>query len=409
MSFLEMSLMGSAMILCILLLRMLSRSRLPGIVLSAMWAAALLRLLIPVEIPSVLSIAGLVKRSGQTTGMALPAQTWTDTMPISPLVIIWLCGAALCALFFLLVGMKQRRVLKTALPAVMTPELRAALHDQHLSREVAIFTSDRISTPMTYGLLKPRIVLPSPMKLYGQELKFVIAHECGHILRFDTAIKGVLLFAVCLHWFNPLVWLMAALCRRDMEINCDRRVLKAFGTNARALYAKTLLGLEERKRFSGMLMGCFSVSPLETRIRSIMAGKKSSFASTLAAIAAFGCAAAVFSTSQGSMPYVTTGSVQITTVPMSLYDTRQLNTTETAVYIMSGDVLTAAQPGLRLAAPYITVSGQLSRSTPAQTATSVSVKYGDVLAVVAENAAGPAVAAPVYGMTYTLSDNGIQH
>jgi hypothetical protein len=173
--------------------------------------------------------------------------------------------------------------------------------------------------------------------------------------------------------------------------------------------SKSKLPVEERKRFSGMLMGCFSVSPLETRIRSIMAGKKSSFASTLAAIAAFGCAAAVFATSQGSMPYVTTGSVQITTVPMSLYDTRQLNTTETAVYIMSGDVLEAGQTALGLAAPYITVSSQLSRSTPAQNATSVSVKYGDVLAVAAENTADPAVAVPVYGMTYTLSDNGIQH
>lgn len=409
MSFLEMSLMGGAMILCILLLRMLSRRRLPGIALSVMWAATLFRLLIPVEITSALSIAGLVKGAGQSTGMVLPAQTMPDTMSVSPLVILWLCGAALCALFILLVGMKQRRVLKTALPAPMTPELRAALNCQHLHRKVAVYTSDRISTPMTYGLLRPRIVLPSPVTLDRQELNFVIAHECGHILRRDTAKKCVLLFAVCLHWFNPLVWLMASICRRDMELDCDRRVLNAFGANARANYAKTLLGLEERKRFSGILMECFSVSPLETRIRSIMAGKKSSFAGTLAAIAAYGCAAAVFATSQGSMPFVTTGSVSITTVPMSLYDTRQLNASQVTAYVISGDVLAAGQHGLKLAEPYITVSGQLSQSTLAQTATSISVNYVDVLAVAADNAASPAVAVPAYSMSYTLKDSNIQH
>jgi bla regulator protein blaR1 len=409
MSFLEMSLMGGAMILCILLLRMILGDRLPAVILSTMWAAAVLRLLLPVTIPSPISMMAFVKGLSQPNAMTLPARAVPNTVSISPFVLIWLCGAALCALFFLVAYLGQRRVLKTALPATMTMELKAALHDQHLVSKVAVFTSDRISTPMTYGLKKPRIVLPSHMKLYGQELNFVIAHECGHILRRDTAKKCVLLFAVCLHWFNPLVWLMAAMCRRDMELDCDRRVLKACGHNARANYAKTLLCLEERKRFSGMVMECLSVSPLEERIRSIMSGKKATLSSALASIAVYFCAAAVFATSPGALPSVTASSVWITTVPLNSYDTRQLNASEAAVYVMSGDVLAAGQTGLLTTAPYITVSSLKSQDTLSETAASVSVNYGGAIAVATENAVVPAIAMPVYSMTYTLKDSGIQH
>jgi beta-lactamase regulating signal transducer with metallopeptidase domain len=402
MSFLEMSLMGGAMILCILILRMFSRGRLPAIIVSAMWAAALLRLLLPVEIPSALSIAGLIKQISQPAVMTLPNRLVPNTEPMMPLVFIWLCGAVLCALFFLLAGIRQRRVLNTALPAPMTPELISALHDQRLPRHIAVYTSDRISTPLTYGMIKHRIVLPSSMAISGQELNYVIAHEGGHILRRDALKKCVLLFAVCVHWFNPLVWLMAAVCRRDMELNCDRRVLKAYGPEARARYARTLLGLEERRRFSGILMDCLSVSPLEERIRTIMAGKKSSIAGILAAIAVFGCSAAMFATSPGTLPSVTASSIWITTVPLASYDTRQLNTSEAAVYIMRG------QTGLQFAAPYITVSSQISRITLADTAAAFLVNDSGTVSVVAGNAADPAVL-PVYSMTYTIKDRYIQH
>ena len=409
MSFLEMSLMGGAMILCILLLRMISRGRLPAAILSAMWAAAVLRLLLPVIIPSPISMAAFVKGLAQQTAITMPARAVPNAEPVSPFVWIWLCGAALCALFFLAACFCQRHVLKTALPLSMTPELKAALQDQRLSRKVPVFASDRISTPLTYGLFKPRIVLPSCMKLGGQELKFVIAHECGHILRRDMAKKYVLLFAVCLHWFNPLVWLMAAMCRRDMELDCDRRVLKACGQNARANYAKTLLCLEERKRFSGMLMECFSKSPLEARIRSIMAGKKASLTSALASMAVFMCAAAVFATSAGTLPSVTASSVWITAAPLASYDAWQTNAPDASVYIMSGNVLTAGQTGLFTAAPYVTVSSLSSQDTFSGAAASVSVKYNGVVSVASEDAVMPAVQVPVYGMTYTIKDAGTQH
>ncbi len=407
MSFLEMSLMGSAMVLCILLLRHLTRGRLPAAVLSAMWAAANLRLLVPLEIPSALSIVGLVRQAGQISSVTLPARPVPNLAPLSPLTFVWLCGAALCGLFFLLTNFRQRRALKMALPASMTEEIKTALAAQHLSRTVALYTSDRIASPLTYGIWKPRIVLPSHMALTGDEMSFVMAHECAHIKRHDAAKKYILLAAVCLHWFNPLIWLMAAACRRDMEINCDRQVLKTYGPHMRASYARTLLGLEERKRFCGVLMECLSSGPLEERVRSIMAGRKTTVAGMLAAVMVFVCASAVFATSPGAQATVTASTVWLSSAPLVAFDARQVQSSEASVYVWNGGVLASGQQGVELAAPVVAVSEWLPASMLAKTAASVSIKYVGATDVSNEYATVTAAPVPVYSTAYIIQDRGI--
>jgi len=409
MSFLEMSLMGSAMILCILLLRTVTRGRLPAAVLSVMWAAAILRLLMPVAIPSPLSMMSLVKQIGRPTVITLSAQPITNSVSLSPLVFVWLCGVMLCILFFLLVDLRQRHALQAVLPAKMTPKLKAALSAQHLSRPAAVYTSDRISTPLTYGLINPRIVLPSHMALNSDELNFVIAHECGHIIRRDIAKKCILLASVCLHWFNPLVWLMAAVCRRDMELDCDRYVLKAYGPKERKAYAQALLGLEERKRFSGILMECFSRSPLEERIHSIMTGKKTTLVGVLPAVMVFGCFAAVFATSPGAQTSIAVSTVSIASTPAALYDVRQAQVSEATVYVWNGEALAIEQPSLELAMPAIMVSERLSDKTHAEISGSVSLTYGSAMAAATEKSSVPAAPLPVYSITYTIKEMDTQH
>ncbi len=407
MSFLEMSLMGGAMILCILLLRLLFRGRLPASILSVMWAAALLRLILPAAIPSPISFLAFVSKAGQTQVMALPDRSLTS--PAIPILFlyVWIGGAVLCTLFFLMMGCSQWRALRSALPAVMTPELRAAIDVQHLSRRVSLYTSDRISTPLTYGLIKPRIVLPNRMLLSGEEIKFVIAHECIHIARRDAAKKLILLAVVCLHWFNPLVWLMSAAVRRDMELNCDRQVLKAYGPEARASYARTLLVLQERKCFSGVLLDCFSKSPLEGRIRSIMSDRKTTLAGAFAAIAVFGCVAAVFATSPGTQSINTAGTVWVSATPIATQDAKLLYAPVTSVYIWNGDVLVAGQPGIEIASPYVAVMDLMAAGSLVENDISVSTKYGSAIAL-SQVQAAPALPVPVYSMTYTIKDGDIQ-
>src|SRR5699024_8410929 len=80
-----------------------------------------------------------------------------------------------------------------------------------------------------------------------RRLKYVLTHELIHIKRFDMLAKYVLVAALCIHWFNPLVWVMYILANRDLELSCDEAVVKTFGENEKSSYANTLISLAESR------------------------------------------------------------------------------------------------------------------------------------------------------------------
>ena len=75
-------------------------------------------------------------------------------------------------------------------------------------------------------------------------LRYVLEHEFVHIQRFDVLSKLLLIAAVCVHRFNPLVWVMYVLANRDLELSCDETVLRRFGGDVRAAYARVLIRME---------------------------------------------------------------------------------------------------------------------------------------------------------------------
>ncbi len=280
----EMSFMGSGMIVCTLLIKALYRSSLPAWVTGFMWAAVLSRLLVPFSISSPLSIQGVFLGTSKTQAVSWQPVVSQPALSLQDVAIL---GTMLCAAAFAFTYIKQRRVLDAALPVVITPELFSMIADHKLARPVGIYTSDRISTPMAAGIVKPRIILPSHMALEGETLRYVVAHECCHIKHGDAFKRLLLMLALCLHWFNPLVWLMAAAVRRDMELACDRRVLDMLGNDTRVSYARTLLQLESNKPFSGIAYNHFSASPMEERIRSIMSAKRAAMPGIISAVMVF--------------------------------------------------------------------------------------------------------------------------
>jgi hypothetical protein len=110
-----------------------------------------------------------------------------------------------------------------------------------------------------------------------------LAHEFVHIRRFDTVSKLALTAAVCVHWCNPLVWVMYVLANRDLELSCDESVIRLFGENTKSAYARTLIRMEERKSGLRPLCNNFSKNAIEERIVAIMKMKKTSLAAMLAA------------------------------------------------------------------------------------------------------------------------------
>jgi len=149
------------------------------------------------------------------------------------------------------------------------------LDNHRLRRRICVRQSGRFSTPLTYGIFCPVILMPASVK-WGdtKSLEYVLAHEYVHIRRFDSIFKLVLIMVLCIHWFNPLVWVMYLLSNRDIELSCDESVIRQFGEKTRAEYALLLISMEEKRGVFAPLCSKFSRSAAEERIVSIMKYKK---------------------------------------------------------------------------------------------------------------------------------------
>lgn len=98
--------------------------------------------------------------------------------------------------------------------------------------------SDHIQTPMTWGIFRPAILLPSYMSDWtAEQLEMVLRHERAHIARRDWLWQTIARMVAAVFWFHPLVWIADAQLRREAERAADDCVLRE-GTDARDYAAK---------------------------------------------------------------------------------------------------------------------------------------------------------------------------
>lgn len=142
------------------------------------------------------------------------AATWP-----SVLASIWAGGALVVALRIGRGHRAARRLLATATPTAWRTSNMPG---------VPLLRSEAITSPMTIGVLRPRIVLPAAADAWSPErLRAVFIHELGHVRRRDPAIQLVAQLLCALYWWNPLTWLAAARLRVEREHACDDLVLEA--------------------------------------------------------------------------------------------------------------------------------------------------------------------------------------
>ena len=320
MSLLQMSFAGAVMILAIIVIRALAITFLPKKTFLALWGIAVMRLLLPFSLPSVFSVYSLIGNhipmtapakvqqafevlppeiSGQMATM--PGGISNTASPISVWTIIWGIGALVCALVFAIAYWKCRQEFQTSLP-VDNDFIKGWLSSHQLKREISIRQSSRFSVPLTYGVLRPVILTPTSTDWENTKaLQYVFAHEYVHIRRFDSITKLVLITGLCVHWFNPLVWAMYVLVNRDIELSCDEAVVRLFGENTKAAYARSLISMEETRSGLTPLCNNFNKNAIEERITAIMKMKKTSvFSLVLALFLVFGVTTA-FATSAVAM------------------------------------------------------------------------------------------------------------
>jgi len=269
---------GSAVTLCLLLLRML-----PDEAMSARWRYRLGKLalafyLLPVSLlaarltppsaspaaPDAAAFAGAASEAAAglpRTGPELPL--WAA----AGLLGIWAAGALGYAAWQLIAYRKFARLLRgTSLPVPAGDEahdrLRRVRRELGLKREVALAYSPMLRGPILAGLLRPAVYLPTPERsaISGTALDMALRHELIHLRRGDLRVKLLALAACALHWFNPL----AHLARRDLglwsELACDAEAVANMSREERKLYGLALIGAaggpESRpSRFAAPLSG----------------------------------------------------------------------------------------------------------------------------------------------------------
>ena len=143
---------------------------------------------------------------------------------------------------------------------------------------ILVFTNDEIASPLVCGLFMPRIYLPTRMDFQNTELlRHILTHEVMHIKHKDNWIKVFMFIALCLNWYNPLVWLMSKYLASDLESYCDETVLKQYNDEeSRKSYAFSLLSMAITGNRTTLLYSAFSKTEVEKRIKNILNYKKTS-------------------------------------------------------------------------------------------------------------------------------------
>ena len=317
MSLLQMSFAGGILILAVIVIRALAINMLPKKAFNALWGISVVRLMVPFSIQSVFSVYSLMGShapgNGSQTIRVLPIGASGQAIPLTSSVlnaanavstwtIVWAAGVLVCAVFFSLAYWKCWKEFQTSLPVGNDfTENWLCVHQQR--RRISIRQSGRFSAPLTYGVLHPVILMPTSTKWENTDsLEYVLAHEYVHIRRFDSIRKLVLIVVLCVHWFNPLVWVMYVLANRDIELSCDEAVVRLFGENAKAAYARALISMEETRSGLTPLCNNFSKNGIEERIIAIMKIKRTTVFSFIMTGLIVAGTATMFATSANAQP-----------------------------------------------------------------------------------------------------------
>ena len=352
----EILITSSVLILLLTALRAVFRKTVPARVQYALWGVVLLRLLVPVSLPamdfSVLTVTEPVQQTvsanleqqkvyilptgqvelpeGEQRNPALQPGYEMATQSVGIMVVddggetatvytgwmtagevlqcIWYGGMAVMAIWMLLSNLAfYRKLCKVRVP-YEAPDCRYPVY----------VVENGLPSPCLFGLFRPAIYL-TPAAAEPEKLRHVLAHEETHARHLDPLWS--LLRCVCLtvYWFDPLVWLAAALSKADGELACDEGTLRRLGEAERIPYGRTLLSLVPVRRPGNPMLSATTMTAgkrqLKDRITRIAQNRQvTAIAVFLLLSAAALCCAVTFS---GAMEAVDPGAATVEVVPLT--------------------------------------------------------------------------------------------
>lgn len=283
----NLSLTASIVILAVLVARLLLRKA-PRVYSYALWAVVAFRLICPISFSSTFSLLGIIDAPVAETGQAeyvpvnivhtpfpsvdlmvpeinetinkqLPqgaAQLGADPLeaPAALATSIWIIGVSVLLIWALSSYLSLHKKMRTA-----------------VLLEKNVFQSDQVGSPFILGFFRPKIYIP--FGLDDSTLRYVLAHEQYHIKRFDHIVKIFSFAILAVHWFNPLCWLAFHLMSKDMEMNCDEKVLST-DHNSKTEYSTILLSFAANHRFPSPCPLAFGETSAKSRIKNALKWKR---------------------------------------------------------------------------------------------------------------------------------------
>lgn len=268
----EWAIPSSVLILMVLALRRLLKGKMSLRLQYALWALVLLRLLLPISFGATsVSVLNAMERTQIQMSDPVPGYVRSDTPPVFDPVIplgapeeqsvsqraaenedrpidrgtvllgVWAVGAVGMGLWLLWVNVRfARKLHRSRVPLAVG-----------CSRPV--YVTGGIQTPCLFGLLRPCIYVTEEAAADETVLRHTLAHELTHYRHGDPVWAALRGLCLALHWYNPLVWVAAALSQRDGELCCDAATVKKLGEGERAAYGRTLLAVTCQGRIDPML------------------------------------------------------------------------------------------------------------------------------------------------------------
>lgn len=284
MQIVKMSFMASIVIVVVLVARILLKKA-PKIFSYALWSVVLIRLVCPFSIKSILSL--IPKKADNISQQIVTSTTPHRVAPAPPIInspqpsidttipqttvvtntgidwifvieILWIIGILAMLLYSVVSLVKLQKSLKYS-----------------LNYRENIYLAKNLKSPFVMGVFRPKIYLPD--NLTEDEKEYIILHEQMHIKRFDYIIKIISFLILCLHWFNPLVWVAFFMSSKDMEMSCDESVIKKLGNDVKKDYSTSLLSLATGKRIIGGTPLAFGEGQTKSRIKNILSYKQPRF------------------------------------------------------------------------------------------------------------------------------------
>ena len=301
-------------------IRFLLKNRISGRLRYGLWLLVLIRLLTPFSLPSGISVMNLLpeKTPEQVTvgyvGYELPdiavaepnpdlppdlwqaiyednlqeynqqiqqakADTGTPVTLGSVLIAVWVVGIAVTGCVLLICNCR------------FALRLRANRERLDISdAPLPVYITDCVQTPCLFGIFQPAIYL-TPELSDQQTLRHVLLHELTHRRHLDHIWSALRCVCLALHWYNPLVWVAAALSKQDAEVACDEAVIRQLGEDNRSAYGKTLVDMTcTGQREKGLLVAATTMvsgrKVLKERVIRIASNPKTKMYALLAVILA---------------------------------------------------------------------------------------------------------------------------